>query len=249
MKKIAMRALILLFLVSLLPACLDTLLGPNPKVTQGLESPDINATGLEAYNGPKARIAVARFENKASGSWYNHQIGDGMADMLATALVNSNRFIVLERKQLGDVLGEQNLGASGRVSPDTAARIGKIEGAEILVVAAVTEFEDHASGGGGGGGNIFGAIAGALQSTHMAIDLRLIDTTTSRVLAATSVEGSAKNLSVAALGRYFGGSSGSSVAALSGWKNTPKEKALRAVIIKAVEFIATKTPSKFYRHK
>jgi curli biogenesis system outer membrane secretion channel CsgG len=247
MRKIATRVLMLLFVVSLLPACVDTLLGPNAKVTQGLEGQDINATRMDAYNGPKARIAVARFENKASGNWYNHQIGDGMADMLATALVNSNRFIVLERKQLGDILGEQNLGASGRVSQATAARIGKIEGAEILVVAAVTEFEDNASGGSGSGSNIFGAIAGALQSTHMAIDLRLIDTTTSRVLAATSVEGSAKNLSVAALGRYFGGSSGT--AALAGWKNTPKEKALRAVIIKAVEFIVTKTPRKFYRHK
>ncbi|MDX1625916.1 MAG: CsgG/HfaB family protein, partial [Wenzhouxiangellaceae bacterium] len=74
----------------------------------------------EAYNGPKARIAVARFENKTAQStgyagWYNPQIGDGMADMLTTALVNSGRYIVLERANLDTVLNEQDLGASGRV--------------------------------------------------------------------------------------------------------------------------------------
>jgi curli biogenesis system outer membrane secretion channel CsgG len=237
----------LLFLVSFLSAC-NTLLDPGATVTQGQGSQDINAAKMDAYNGPKARIAVVRFENKASGNWYNHKIGDGMADMLATALVNSNRFIVLERKQLGDVMGEQNLGASGRVDQATAAKIGKIKGAEIIVVAAVTEFEDNSSGGSGGAGNYISAITGAFKSTHMAIDVRLIDTTTSQVLAATSVEGSAKSISAsAALNRYFGNNSGA--VALAGWKNTPKEKALRAVIVKAVEFIGTKTPSKFYRYK
>ena len=94
------------------------------KVTSGQDSPDINQAQAEAYNGPKARIAVSRFTDKTGKGWWSGASGDGMADQLVTALFNSNRFIVLERQTLGDVLAEQDLGASGRVSQQTAAPIG-----------------------------------------------------------------------------------------------------------------------------
>src|SRR5690625_7003840 len=124
-----------------------------------------------------------------------------MADMLTTALFNSGRFIVLERQAVDDVISEQDLGASGRVRGETAAAIGEIEGAELLVVAAVTEFSENASGtrgsvGGGRLGRLVGGIAGGSSSAHMAIDLRIIDTNTSRILAATSVEGKAKDFDI-----------------------------------------------------
>jgi len=207
----------------------------------------------EAYNGPKARIAVARFENKSADSrdWYSPQIGDGMADMLTTALVNSGRYIVLERQNVDTVLSEQDLGASGRVREETAAAIGEIEGAELLVVAAVTEFEGNAggtrAGGGGFGGGILGAIAGGSRSAHMAIDLRVVDARTSRILAATSVEGEARDFNLGgALAGYTGtvGLGG----ALSTWKNTPREKALRQVIGAAVDYVISVTPPEMMRY-
>ncbi|MDX1625915.1 MAG: CsgG/HfaB family protein [Wenzhouxiangellaceae bacterium] len=209
------------------------------------------------YNGPKARIAVARFENKTASNmgaagWYSPQIGDGMADMLTTALVNSGRYIVLERESLDTVLNEQDLGASGRIRQDTAAPIGEIEGAELLVVAAVTEFEGNAGGtsgriGGGKVGRVFGALAGGSRKAHMAIDLRVVDARTSRILAATSVEGEAKDFNLGgALGGYTG--SYSLGGALSSWKNTPREKALRAVIEGAVDYVISVTPPSMLRY-
>lgn len=226
--------------------------GTTTNVREG-SSQTIAEAQAEHYNGPKARIAVARFENKAADArnWWNPQLGDGMADMLTTALFNSNRFIVLERESLDTVLYEQDLGASGRVRQDTAAPIGEIEGAELLVVAAVTEFEGNAGGTqgavGGFGGGVLGAITGGTRSAHMAIDLRIVDARTSRILAATSVEGTARDFNVGgALGGYTG-----SVAlggALAGWKNTPREKALRDVIEKSVDYVITKTPNNYYRH-
>ena len=222
----------------------------NVRESSGRSMADAQA---ERYNGPKARIAVARFENKTADSynWYSPSIGDGMADMLTTALVNSGRYIVLERQALDDVLGEQDLGASGRVREDTAAAIGEIEGAELLVVAAVTEFEGNAggtqAGGRGFGGGIFGAIAGGSRSAHMAIDLRVVDATSSRILAATSVEGEAKDFNIGgALAGYTGsvGLGGS----LSSWKNTPREKALRQVIGGAVDYVVSVTPPEMLRY-
>jgi curli biogenesis system outer membrane secretion channel CsgG len=63
----------------------------------------------------------------------------------------------------------------------------------------------------------------------MAIDVRVIDTRTSRIVAATSVEGSAADISgLGALGGNVGGEALGG--ALGGWSNTPTEKALRICI-------------------
>jgi curli biogenesis system outer membrane secretion channel CsgG len=150
----------------------------SAQVTTG-GGPTIEQAQQESAFGAKARIAVSRFTNKTGKGWWSGAIGDGMADMLATSLFNTNRFIVLERQAVQDVIQEQNLGASGRVSKETAAAIGKIEGAELLLVK---HSEPGTSGGQGGvsgagipgwGGRILGGITGGFREAHLAIDLRL----------------------------------------------------------------------------
>jgi curli biogenesis system outer membrane secretion channel CsgG len=201
------------------------------------------------YGGPLARIAVSRFTDKTGKGWWSGEIGDGMADMLSTALYHTNRYIVLERQQLADVLREQELGASGRVKQDTAAPMGQIEGAELLITGAITEFEGSAAGGGGGvggwGSGVLGAVLGGYRKAHIAIDVRVIDTRTSRIVTATSVEGSATDISgLGALGGAVGG--GALGGALGGWSKTPTEKALRICIKESVNFIVDKTPAHYY---
>ena len=225
---------------------------PTAKVTSGEGGPSIGEARSEAYDGPKARIAVSQFTDKtAKGGglrhWWNPEIGDGMRDMLATALFNTNRFIVLERQMLDEVMAEQDLGASGRVKEETAAAIGEIEGAELIVTGAITEFEP-ASGGVGGGvggvfGRVFGAVAGGLKKSHIAIDLRVVDTRTSRIVAATSVEGEARDTNLGGLlvGSSVGGG-------LGGYSNSSMEKAVRIALGAAVDFIVTKTPEMFYHY-
>lgn len=231
--------------------CVAPTAGTQATVTSGQGGPSMEQAQMEQYNGPKARIAVSQFKDKTGKGWWTGAIGNGMADQLTTALFNSNRFIVLERATLGDVMAEQDLGASGRVQQQTAAAIGEIEGAELLVVGAVTEFSGNASGSQGGlggiGHGVFGAIAGGFRKSHMAIDVRVIDARTSRILAATSVEGEATDVNMGGMIGGYGGS-GALAGALGGWKNTPTEKALRICIQKAVEFIITKTPQQFYHY-
>jgi curli biogenesis system outer membrane secretion channel CsgG len=203
---------------------------------------------LEAYNGPKARIAVADFEDKMSSSGhYRAEYGRGMSDMLVNALFQSNRYIVLEREKLEAVLAEQNLGASGRVKKETAAAIGEIEGAELMVTAAITGFDPGASGGEGSLGNILGgnlgAITGGFKKAHVAMDLRVIDTRTARVLAATSVQGSATAFSGG--GTMLGGAMGGG---LGGFAKSPMETAIRKMIVEAVKFIVAQTPQSFYHY-
>ena len=251
------RALPLLAVVAMVWGWLgaaEAQFGTKATVTSPTDGKSIDEAQQEAYDGPKARVAVSQFKDKSGKGWWTGAIGDGMADMLATALFHSNRYIVLERQQVSDVLREQDLGAAGRIKKGTEAAIGEIEGAELLITGAVTEFEGAASGGGGGiggiggtAGRILGGIAGGMKKAHMAIDMRVIDTKTSRVVAATSVEGSATDF---ALGGALAGAGGGGAlgGALGGWSKTPTEKALRVCIQEAVKFIVSKTPPTYYRH-
>lgn len=221
------------------------------------QGPGIDEAQKVAYDGPKARIAIANFEDKTSGTGqYRAEFGRGLADMLSAALFNTNRFIVLERQQLSYVLAEQDFGATGRVRPETAARIGEIEGADLLVVAAVTGFDPGVSGGGGGldllGGllpgpaaavaSVLGSIAGGFKTAYVAIDVRLVDAKTGRVVAATSADAKATSFSGA-----LGTSATSFGGALGIFSKTPMEKAIREVVQAAVDFVATKTPTQYYR--
>jgi curli biogenesis system outer membrane secretion channel CsgG len=226
---------------------------PTTRVTT-TGGPSIDEAQAEDYNGPKARLAVGEFQDKTargggSSSWLNMfgmrwaQIGEGMRDMLTTALFNTNRYIVLEREQLDTVLAEQDLGASGRVKKETAAKIGEVYGADLIITAAVTEFQGTKSGVGGGTRVLGVNVGGGMKKAHVAIDIRIIDANTSQIVAATSVEGDAKSLGLGGATRV-----GNLPVALGGFSNTPVEKAIRACIQSAVDYIVTKTPQSYYRH-
>lgn len=220
---------------------------PVAEVTSGTGGPSIGQAQAEYYNGPKARIAVAKFKIKAAKA--PGKIGDGLAEMLTTELFNTNRFIVLERREIKDILKEQDLGASGRVRPETAAPIGQMEGAELLVYGAVTAFEPNYKGGGGGfviPGYHIGIGAGAKQA-YMAIDLRIIDTRTSRIVAATTVEGHSTDFG-ALFGAIVGGGKTRLPVGLGGWSKTPMEKAIRVCIKRAIDFVVSRTPSQYYHY-
>jgi curli biogenesis system outer membrane secretion channel CsgG len=215
-----------------------------------------NNAGTQAmppYNGPRARIAVANFDVKAAKAY--GEIGSGLREMLVTALVNSSRFRVVERQVLDAVMQEQQLGASGAAAPgQTSAQRGQIKTADIIITAAVTEFEPQASGGGGGfgiGGSAGGALVGALlggamNKAHMALDIRIIDTSTSEVLSATRVQGQATDI----MGGIFAGALGGVPLGigLGGYANTPMEKAIRVCIIEAVKYIAQTTPANYFKY-
>lgn len=228
---------------------------PTAEVTS-TGGPSIAEVQAERYDGPKARIAVGEFQDKtAKGGWTGgwlgmfginfRQIGDGMADMLTTSLFNSNRYIVLEREQLGAVLKEQDLATAGRIKKGTEAPTGEIYGAELIITAAITEFEGGAKGVGGGTKVLGVTVGGGMKKAHIAMDIRIIDTKTSQIVAATSVEGKASSFALGGATRI----GGSLPVALGGFSKTPTEKAIRVCIQKAVEYIVSQTPDEYYRYE
>lgn len=211
------------------------------------------AAPLPPYSGPKARIAVASFDVKAAKA--SGEIGSGLREMLVTALVNSSRFSVFERQELGALMQEQELAASGAAEPGSGGtKRGRIKTADLIITAAVTEFEPQASGGragiGGGGGvgsGVLGALLGAsLNRAHLALDLRIVDASTSEILASTRVQGQASDVAGAIMGGFFGG--WGLGAGLSAYSNTPMEKAIRICIVEAVRYISQTIPANYYQY-
>lgn len=189
---------------------------------------------LEAMAQGKIRIAVTAFENKVKTPWWgpSWKIGEGLAEMLTSELSKTGQFIVVERQALGDIVREQELGQSGLIRGETAARTGQIMGAQIMVRGAVTEFEEQASGGGAGirlpG---FGA-EGTVQNAHVALDIRLIDTSTGQVIASHNAARSAP-----AAGGGIGARVGNVTFGGDAFFQTPLGQATRAAMQDALQFI------------
>jgi len=197
--------------------------GPTATVVSSGGPTIVEAQNVDAAG--KMRIAVARFENKSA-----YMVGEGMTDMLTSALFRTGRFIVLERENLDAVLQEQKLSSVGVINEKTAIPAGLLEGAEFLVLGAITMFEPDARG-------VRTAVGGAKQS-RVAIDMRIVDSTTARVVASVTVEGSATDFALdAGILKYIG--VGPIISGLRAWSNTPVDKAIRLCLEKAVDYIIT----------
>ena len=88
-------------------------------------------------------IAVLPFSN---GGSYGQAKEDydalqrGIAGMMISELARNPAARVVEREQIQQLIGEQNLGAQGRVDSATVARIGKITGARYMVMGTFVDF-------------------------------------------------------------------------------------------------------------
>lgn len=197
--------------------------GASATVVDSGNAPTIQQAQAAPYNGPQKRIAVSAFEYRAGQG--SAEIGSGMSDMLTNALFNTGRFIVLEREGLKEVIKEQDRADSGRFKKETMAPKGELEGAELLVHGSVIQFEPKCRGG--------SAILISGNVACMAINLRIIEAKTGRVVNATTVEGTSADNRV---GILF--NSGSLPVGLGTYSNTPMEAAIRNCIETAVQHIA-----------
>ena len=175
----------------------------------------------------KKRVAVSRFEDRA-GTGYNH-LGEGVADMLVTALVKSAKFSVLERQELEKVLAEQRLGESGLVTAETAPKLGKLLGVELLVVGSISEFGTKESKVSGGLSFISGGIK--TKTSRAVVDVRLINTVTGEIIAAEKAEGDESSTGIAA--DYDGIDFNN----MDSWDDTDIGKATREAVDDVVELI------------
>ncbi|MBW3536047.1 MAG: hypothetical protein KY453_12680 [Gemmatimonadetes bacterium] len=130
------------------------------------------ATGLAVQDAPAQTsglptVAVLDFTGLMVGEGGNSApLGKAVASMLITELSDREGMQVIERTRLQDILTEQRLSLSGRVSENTALEVGQMLGAQYVVYGQVT------------------SIAGMLR-----MDLHAIDVETSEILEAQKLSG------------------------------------------------------------
>jgi TolB-like protein len=88
-------------------------------------------------------VAVMPFDN--SGSYGQDKenfdaLQKGIAGMLISELAANPAVRVVERDEIQKLLEEQNLGATGRVDPQTAAKVGKLVGARYVISGTFIDF-------------------------------------------------------------------------------------------------------------
>ncbi len=93
----------------------------------------------ESRAASKTRVAVIDFEQKAFQEFQGKQIGEIVAEWLITSMANTGRFEVVERAQLQKVMQEQQLGVSGMINQETAAKMGDLLGVKVIVSGSVIQ--------------------------------------------------------------------------------------------------------------
>ncbi|HCV42900.1 MAG TPA: hypothetical protein DGH68_05415 [Bacteroidetes bacterium] len=109
--------------------------------------------------GSRLALAVLPFQGKDEAA----KLIDPSTDKMITQLVNLRRFKVIERGVLDEVLKEQRLQASGIVDEQAAVKVGRVAGADAIVLGTISLF-----------------------GTTTTVSARVIDTETSETIVAKS---------------------------------------------------------------
>lgn len=185
-----------------------------------------------ALAGDRPSLGVSEFRNDTSAAWWYGGAGHDLAAMLTNELAAMDKFKIVERAKLDAVLDEQDLADSGRISKSSGAKIGKLTGAKYLVFATVSAFESDVKGAGGGLSFRGISVGGKKEEAYLAVDLRVVDTTTGEVAFSKTIEGRASSSGMS-VGVYRGGFGGN----LGKYEKTPTGKAIRGAVVHIAEYL------------
>ena len=180
---------------------------PLPEHLEGIDAKHLVNVEWGPFAGRKARVGVLEVDNTSGLATIRIGSGEDGADIALTGqqvpvngieaividtMARSGRFSLVERKILGEVLGEQDLGE--RVSQPSAAQVGKVLGAEYLLQVVVTDYEDKTSSVGGGAVGaltrvpVIGGLGIKKSEGRIGMNFRLIDAQTSEVVYTKQLE-------------------------------------------------------------
>ncbi|MCP9791199.1 CsgG/HfaB family protein [Vulcanococcus limneticus] len=223
------------------------------------------------YARPAARptVSVPDFKNTVTQPawWWQGPVAADLAAALANELQATGDLQVVERNNLKAVLSEQELAELGivRKGPD-AARRGQMRGARYIVLGTVTSYDtgvESKTSGSNFGLLGFGTSKQQAETRdYVAIDIRVVDSSTGEVIGSRTVEGRASNsaearssgvnlLPAAGLALWLApnmGRTGQGITAAAGTLNfgnnssqaqrTPAAKAIRAALIDASGYVS-----------
>jgi curli biogenesis system outer membrane secretion channel CsgG len=208
----------------------------------------LSISSLNAFAQEKPRISVPDFKNETNSNWWwwNSNTSRQLADALSNELTSTGKFTVVERQKLGAVLSEQELAEIGLVRKETGATKGQLTGAKYIILGKVTAYDEGVKNESGGLGisgirlgpiSLGGGTRKATAKAYVAIDLRVVDSTSGEVVYSRTVEGLATNESksnaggISFSGINIGGDNQKTTKA-------PVTKALRAGLVEITNYLS-----------
>ena len=169
----------------------------------------------------QVNIAVGDFKCSAAKCYGN--LGSNVSESLTTALLNTGKFSVMERQNLGQ-LNEEAFASGGAA----------FQGADLVIFGSITQFEPEAQSGGFSLGRL---ISVGKKESSIGADLRIVDVKSRRTIAGTHVDGtsSSQGISLSIVGN-MGASSNGGV-----------EKAVAAMLKQAVDQLVARIPANYYK--
>ncbi|MEI6359977.1 MAG: CsgG/HfaB family protein, partial [Synechococcus sp. ELA619] len=158
----------------------------------------------------KPTVSVPEFKNTVTQPtwWWQGSVAQDLAAALANELQATGDIQVVERSNLKQVLSEQELAELGIVKKGSnAAKKGQMTGARYIVLGTLTAYDNNVENkqsGSNFGLLGFGTAKQQLETKdYVALDIRIVDSSTGEIIGARTVEGRASNTAEA---RSNGGS-------------------------------------------
>ena len=177
----AARAVVLVLLVGLI-GCAPATRGEGADV-RPFRLPPIDAeqryvVAVYDIEAEPTRVDVSLLPARERDARLFTDLGSGIADIVTRELFELGRFQLVERRELSAVLAEQDLGDTGRFDASTVADVGRLVGAELILVGAVTELSIDRSSA-----VVPGFLGGAtVTSVQVGVEFRFVEVATGRIL-------------------------------------------------------------------
>jgi TolB-like protein len=107
---------------------------PRPPQLEPQQSPDV-PTPIPQPVEPGTKIAVLNFQ----GLMVPEELGIAVAEIFRTEIVGLGNYTVIERGMVEQVLQEQELQLTGAVNSETAVEIGKLVGAQFVIIGSIVK--------------------------------------------------------------------------------------------------------------
>ena len=157
----------------------------------GTSAMDFNDIAGLTQSGERVRLGIMKFTSKTYG--VPDSMAAGISDFFARMLFKADDIMLVERERLDDIASELRLGMSGLVDPKTAAKIGKLAGADYMLLGAITNLGYGSSGASlpGFGVPFLGGVGVNTQKVRADLDVRVVKVETGEIVHAEAASGEA----------------------------------------------------------
>jgi len=93
---------------------------------------------VNVYSIEKIRIAIIDFEARGT---INKEFGNSISSQLTTKLINSKKFIVVERSNIQEAMNELKLQNQDEFDDSTASELGNLLGASSIVFGSISKID------------------------------------------------------------------------------------------------------------